>query len=238
MANKRVLFLCAHNQSRSVTAEGLLKGEKGYDVRSRALWKGFARRATKWDGQWATDVYVMMPGMSKVAEEIGIPKKKIHTLFVPDTFVACEDSLLTTLKDQLAYHGIQIRKSMARAKNDCYDVYEKKMGFSSRMWEAGSKDFLIPSERGFRYVELGRAPSGEEESQWEEPAEESWEEAFARGKRDAERMRAQEAGDFDYVPMWHIQEGERRMQEAERAESEMLERARRLWGDKKQRRLF
>ena len=133
MANKRILFLCAHNQTRSVTAEGLLKGERGYEVKSRALWHGTKRKVTKWDGQWATDVYVMMPGMIPVAEEAGIPRKKLHALWIPDSYMGCEKRLLVDLKTQLAKEGIKIRKSLDKAKKDCEEVMTRKLGYSNQL---------------------------------------------------------------------------------------------------------
>lgn len=130
------MFLCAHNQSRSVTAEGLLTGEKGYEVKSRALWKGFPRRITKHEGQWADEVYVMMPGMIPVAVEAGVNPKKIKSLWIPDNYIACEDTLLRELKAQLERHGIHIKKSLEKARADCYKVQEQKMGYLFKGWEA------------------------------------------------------------------------------------------------------
>lgn len=130
---KKIMFLCAHNQSRSVTAEGLLTGEKGYEVKSRALWKGTSRRITKHEGQWADEVYVMMPGMVPVAEEAGVNPKKIKSLWIPDNYAACEDALLRELKAQLRRHGIYVTKSLEKAKADCWKIHDRKMGFSFRM---------------------------------------------------------------------------------------------------------
>lgn len=169
MANKRVLFLCAHNQSRSVTAEGLLTGERGYEVRSRALWKGTSRRVTKHDGQWATDVYVMMPGMIPVAEEVGIPRKKLHTLFVPDAYIACEDKLLVDLKFQLEAQGVKVAKSLPQAKKDCEDVYSRKMGIPRQIinWNWYETEFerhgSFPESGGYVSRPRKKVRQGDEE---------------------------------------------------------------------------
>lgn len=126
MVDKKVLFLCAHNQTRSVTAEGLLKNEKGYQVKSRALWKGMPRKVTKEDAKWADEVYLMMPGMRPVAVEAGIPNHKIKSLWIPDKYEPCEKALLLELKEQLSKHGINVQKSLNQAEKDCDEVMTRK----------------------------------------------------------------------------------------------------------------
>ena len=146
---KKILFLCAHNQSRSVTAEGLLTGERGYEVRSRALWRGAKRKVSKWDAQWADVVYVMMPGMKPVAEEAGVNPKKIRSLWVPDAFVGCEKALIETLKIQLAADGIHVKKSTAKAQRDCERIQERKMGFRlSKDWDWFGSGYVTPARKG------------------------------------------------------------------------------------------
>lgn len=126
MTDKKILFLCAHNQSRSTTAEGLLTGEKGYQVKSRALWRGMPREVTIEDGEWADEIYVMMPGMKKVAKKSGLPEQKLKALRIPDMFMACELPLLLELKQQLAGWGIHVKKDMAQAERDCENVMVRK----------------------------------------------------------------------------------------------------------------
>lgn len=178
MANRRVLFLCAHNQSRSVTAEGLLTGEKGFEVRSRALWKGTPRKVSVHDGQWATEVYVMMPGMKPVAMEAGIPDKKIHTLWVPDNFVVCERELIRLFRAQLKPFNIDPKKSDEQAVSDCLKVADRKMGWTG--WGAGQ----------------------------------------AKTKKRVSDM--WDWGEFDYVPMWHIEEGQKKALQEPKSKEQML----------------
>lgn len=166
--DKKIMFLCAHNQSRSVTAEGLLTGTKGYEVKSRALWHGTPRKITKHEGQWADEVYVMMPGMIPVAEEAGVNKKKIKSLWIPDDYVACEDKLLRELKSQLASHGIFVTKSLEKAKQDCWKIHDRKMGYSMprgffdfefgkfQTEERGSRDLEIPPRYSLETVGGGQ----------------------------------------------------------------------------------
>lgn len=222
---KKILFLCAHNQSRSVTAEGLLTGEKGYEVRSRALWKGQPRKVSKWDGQWADEVYVMMPGMKPVAVEAGVPEKKIKSLWVPDVYIGCEPKLLLNLKNQLAEHGIHVTKPITKAESDCERVMARKLGYTRMLswdWEFGTPlrkgDFFEPVSG---HVTSAKPP--------------------------------EETTGFGYVPMWHMREGERRKQQereeaellekfrqGDESEEEIVERANRLWkfySDPKQRKL-
>lgn len=145
---RKVMFLCAHNQSRSVTAEGLLTGEQGYEVKSRALWTGARRKITKHEGQWADEVYVMMPGMIPVAVEAGINRKKIKSLWIPDNYGACQADLLRELRAQLARYDIHVKKNLLQAQEDCWKIHDRKMGFSFRpepWWTVEPKQFELPS---------------------------------------------------------------------------------------------
>lgn len=149
---RKVMFLCAHNQTRSVAGEGLLTGEKGFDVKSRALWRGTKRKVTKADGAWADEVYVMMPGMVPVAVEAGIPRRKVHALWIPDNYMMCERSLLRALKTQLEPYNIHIKKSMEQAQKDCYKISDRKMGFSfgRRMFDWEWEPSMVTVGRGAR----------------------------------------------------------------------------------------
>lgn len=179
---RKVLFLCAHNQSRSVTAEGLLTGESGFEVRSRALWHGTPRKVTAKDGRWADEVYVMMPGMKPVAVEAGVPAQKIRTLWVPDNYIACEPELMRELRKQLEPFDIKPRKSLAQAQSDCYKVLDRKMGWGREgfLWEWGemtppeaSKEPPIKEPeyltRSGRYVPLWHMEEAERIRGGEEP---------------------------------------------------------------------
>lgn len=174
---KNVLFLCAHNQSRSVTAEGLLTGEKGYEVRSRALWRGTPRKVSVRDGKWADEVYVMMPGMIPVASEAGVPQKKIRSLWIPDTYVVCQKELIENIREQLKPHGIDVKKPLAKAQEDCYDVSERKMGYSPR--------------RGILWT-------------WSPPSEEEFVKHLHEVP--PEQTRIEQFG-YGYIPYYHIEEG-------------------------------
>jgi predicted protein tyrosine phosphatase len=169
LADKKILFLCAHNQSRSVTAEGLLTGEKGYQVRSRALWRRQKRKVTAADGRWADEVYVMMPGMKPVAVEAGIPEEKVRSLWIPDAYLGCEGALLKELKEQLAKKGIHVTKDLAKAKKDCEAVMTRKMGFTFDLdWDRLGSGYAQSPERpspesttGYGYVPLWHFQEGE-----------------------------------------------------------------------------
>lgn len=133
---KKIIFVCAHNQTRSVTAEGVLTGEKGYEVKSRAAWRNMPRKITKADGKWADTVYVMMPGMIPVVEEVGIPRRKIKSLWIPDTYEPCTRPLIMEIKHQLAFEGIRVKKSDSQAAQDCWAVWNRKMGMPSDILRA------------------------------------------------------------------------------------------------------
>jgi predicted protein tyrosine phosphatase len=199
MADKKILFLCAHNQSRSTTAEGLLKGEKGYQVKSRALWRNMPRKVTKEDGQWADEVYVMMPGMKPVAVEAGVPAHKLRALWIPDTYMACEMSLLQELKRQLAENGIRVKKDLGKAQKDCEDVMVRKGIYSTMAtyWFGGEGDY-----QPFWHIQEGQKRLTEykesEEAEVKELEErlKKWDEIYlpqakeAQARQDAELKRA------------------------------------------------
>lgn len=126
---RKVMFICAHNQTRSVAGEGLLTGERGFEVRSRAAWRGTKRKVTEADGKWADEVYVMMPGMIPVMVEAGIPRRKVHALWIPDKYYTCEPAMLREIKRQLEAYDIHVKKSIEKAQEDCFKVTERKMGY-------------------------------------------------------------------------------------------------------------
>lgn len=210
---KKIMFLCAHNQSRSVTAEGLLTGEKGYEVKSRALWKGTCRRITKHEGQWADEVYVMMPGMIPVAEEAGVNPKKIKSLWIPDNYVACEDALLLELKAQLRTHGIHVTKNLAQAKADCEKVYSRKMGFTFPSFRKSNKPWWEADDE-----ELERFYGKRRASEIVEPVFEEEVSGHVTRPRDRFSYHSYVPPPEQYVPV-----------RGDESEEEIVERARRLW---------
>lgn len=182
MPDKKVLFLCAHNQSRSTTAEGLLVGEKGYQVKSRALWRYMPRKVTKEEGKWADEIYVMMPGMKKVAVEVGLPEHKVKSLWIPDAYQPCELSLLQELKRQLAGHGIHVKKDLGQAEKDCEDVMVRKGIYG----EAVSLEWF-----GMGYYPLWHLEEGEKRKREVKAYEDSEVERARRMLREMKRHKGQ-----------------------------------------------
>lgn len=204
---KNILFVCAHNQTRSVAGEGLLKGEKGYKVQSRALWQGTPRKLTKQDGKWADEVYVMMPEQIRDAVEIGVPPEKVKALFVPDIYEFCEKDLLLSIKSQLEQFGIFTKKSLRKAQNDCWKVTEKKLGWGKKDWKwiYPSREAVYPEYPKF-FESTGTfydIPSAEI------PA--------------PKRLREPEGRVEGYYPLWHLREGEAKKETVRRLEKELVE---------------
>ena len=234
--SKNILFLCAHNQSRSVTAEGLLMGEKGYRVKSRALWRGMERRVSKWDGQWADEVYVMMPGMVPVAVEAGIPEKKVKSLWIPDQYFACEPRLILELRSQLAVYGIKTTKPVTQAESDCETVHARKMGFTFGKlnwdWEFGT-GLPITKESFEEEPVSGHVSRPREKWDWETaPAGNFDYVPYRKPTQQQLSVKPEEPERFSgagYFPLAHIKEGEKRKREAEESEEQIVERANKLW---------
>lgn len=180
---RKVMFICAHNQTRSVAGEALVKDERGFEVRSRAAWRGTIRKVRPVDCAWADEIYVMMPGMAVPVLEAcpNTDRKKIHPLWIPDTYSTCETALLKLLKKRLRQYDIRPKKSMEQAKEDCWAVTERKMGFTR-----GGYEFWFPTEIG--------------EEKLEKPA--------FKAPKEPEQMEFTREG--VYIPYWHMEEGARR----------------------------
>ena len=105
----KVLFVCTGNIDRSPTAEDLLKGREGFDVRSAGTMVGARRLVSKDDLEWADAVFVMeehhRDSLLAIAPHSG---GKIQVLGIPDLYCRGDGRLIRVLKEKLQAHGIQV----------------------------------------------------------------------------------------------------------------------------------
>jgi protein-tyrosine phosphatase len=113
---KKLLFVCARNKIRSLTAEKMLTGSPQYAVRSRGVANDARVRLTAADLGWADIVFVMEKNhknriTARFRKELA--DKEIVCLFIKDIYEPTEDSLVAELHHKLAPHlGLPSEKSV------------------------------------------------------------------------------------------------------------------------------
>ncbi len=99
----KVLFVCAMNIHRSVTAVRLYRDDDRLEVRSAGVRHGAKRRVCEADLQWAEAVYVMEHDhklwISMRYEGITLPP--IDVIEIPDRFALMDDELQRILRSLL-----------------------------------------------------------------------------------------------------------------------------------------
>lgn len=99
----KILFICAMNKRRSVTAERLYRNDVRLEVRSAGVRSEAKRRVSEADLRWADVVFVMerehQLWISMRFEEMDLPA--INVLDIPDDFEAMDPKLQTILRSLL-----------------------------------------------------------------------------------------------------------------------------------------
>jgi predicted protein tyrosine phosphatase len=102
-----VLFVCTGNIDRSPTAEDLLRGKPGFDVRSAGTMVWARRTLTQDDIGWADRIFVMeehhknsLLQMSPEASD------KVSILGIPDQYYRGDPRLVEIIRMKLSEHGI------------------------------------------------------------------------------------------------------------------------------------
>lgn len=99
---KRVLFVCTANMDRSPTAEALLKGRAGFEVRSAGTWINAHRRISLHHIDWADIIFVMEENHKEAIIAIKPEaEKKITVLNIPDIYSRNDPELIELLKTKL-----------------------------------------------------------------------------------------------------------------------------------------
>ena len=99
----RILFVCAMNKERSVTAERLYRNDARLEVRSAGVRSEANRRVSEADLKWADVVFVMerehKQWIAMRFENLELPR--IDVLDVPDDFEVMDPQLQEMLKSLL-----------------------------------------------------------------------------------------------------------------------------------------
>lgn len=102
-ARLKVLFVCAMNKERSVTAERLYRNDARLEVRSAGVRADANRRVSEADLKWADVVFVMerehKVWITTRFEGLGLPP--IDVLDIPDEYGAMDPVLQEMLKAML-----------------------------------------------------------------------------------------------------------------------------------------
>jgi len=100
---KRVLFVCSGNIDRSPTAEALLKGKEGFEVKSAGTWIGARTIVSKELIDWADMIFVMEGHHKEALKQIDSKaEKKIIVLDIDDRYLRGDPELVRILKERLS----------------------------------------------------------------------------------------------------------------------------------------
>ncbi len=103
--SQKLLFVCAQNKIRSLTAERLFANSQKYQVRSRGVAREARIRLNERDLGWADVVFVMeKEHKNRIVKKFGeaIAGKKIICLFIEDIYVYMQPALIDKLRSKLA----------------------------------------------------------------------------------------------------------------------------------------
>lgn len=106
---RKILFVCAQNKIRRVTAEKMFAGSQHYQVRSRGIAKDARVKLTEGDIGWADLIFVMEKNhKNRIAEKFRekIVGKSIVCLFIEDIYEPMEEDLIAELRRKLGPHLI------------------------------------------------------------------------------------------------------------------------------------
>ncbi len=96
----KILFVCAMNKQRSVTAERLYRNDARVEVRSAGVRSGASRRVSEADLRWADVVFAMerehQQWIAMRFEGLALPR--IDVLDIPDEFELMDPALIETLR--------------------------------------------------------------------------------------------------------------------------------------------
>jgi protein-tyrosine phosphatase len=99
----KVLFVCAMNKQRSVTAERLYRNDARLEVRSAGVRSDALRRVSEKDLHWADIVFVMERDQKHWIQERfeGLELPPIDVLDIPDDFEVMDPALQELLRATL-----------------------------------------------------------------------------------------------------------------------------------------
>lgn len=100
-----MLFVCSGNIDRSPTAEALLKGKEGFEVKSAGTWEGSPNVISKELIDWADMIFVMEEQHRQALLQIDLrADAKIVVLGIDDHYLKGDPELLEILRQKLSEH--------------------------------------------------------------------------------------------------------------------------------------
>jgi protein-tyrosine phosphatase len=99
----KILFVCAMNKQRSVTAERIYRNDPRVEVRSAGVRTGSNRRVSEADLRWADVVFAMEREHKRWIRTRfeGIELPRIDVLEIPDEFEVMDPALIEALRMML-----------------------------------------------------------------------------------------------------------------------------------------
>lgn len=102
---QKLLFICSVNRVRSLTAERMMAGIPGYEVRSAGTQPGARVAVTAGHLGWADIIFVMEPGHRRRLEEKfpdALAGKQVVCLHVTEYYEYMDPQLVDELRGKLA----------------------------------------------------------------------------------------------------------------------------------------
>lgn len=106
-APTKLLFICSRNRLRSLTAEHMLQGTPGYEVRSAGTQPEARVVVTAGHLGWADLIFVMEKShLGRLRRKFpeALAGKSVIVLGIPDDYAYMQPELLDELRGSLAFH--------------------------------------------------------------------------------------------------------------------------------------
>ncbi|HTI69769.1 MAG TPA: protein tyrosine phosphatase [Candidatus Limnocylindria bacterium] len=104
---QKLLFICSRNRIRSLTAEMIFRGLRGFDVRSAGTQPGARIVVSEKHIQWADIIFVMERSHQSRLESRfadALAEKVVVVLQVPDVYDLMEPDLVSEIWHKVAEH--------------------------------------------------------------------------------------------------------------------------------------
>jgi len=100
----KLLFLCSQNKRRSLTAEKVLNGANGWEVRSAGTENNARSKVTAGNIGWADVIFTMEKKHTRRLQERfreELWDKEVVCLYIPDEYQFMDEELIAILKSQV-----------------------------------------------------------------------------------------------------------------------------------------
>ncbi|WP_315796229.1 protein tyrosine phosphatase [Paenibacillus sp. BIC5C1] len=101
----KLLFICSRNKWRSLTAEKIINGYNGYQVRSAGTEEGARIRVTEGHIGWAEMIFVMeKKHVRRLKDKFSnkLINKRLVCLNIPDDYEYMDEELIEILKSRVS----------------------------------------------------------------------------------------------------------------------------------------